>query len=66
MAKETSRGYNPVTRPNPQVDPAHRPTGVMSQFDGNIRPDIMGVRNVRWADDPGYTSEMDDDEDDET
>lgn len=45
--------YNPVTNPNPENSRAHRPTGVMSQFDGNI----VGAEedpNVRYASSPPY------------
>ena len=50
MAK---RGYNPVSNPNPQVDPAQNETGVMSQgHDGNIVGSTD--RNVRYADGPCY------------
>jgi len=54
-----SKGYNPVTRPNPVVSPAE--TGVMSQgFDGNMTGP-SDEPNVRYCDSPGYSS-LDDDE----
>lgn len=66
MAK--SKGYNAVSNPNPQVDRAKNPTGVMSQgFDGNIvqrkaMPDEPWRRNVRYSDGPEY-GEIDNDAD---
>lgn len=52
---ETTRGYNPVSRPNPEV--ASRPTGVLAQFDGSIRPDVdtdEAGENRRTASSPSY------------
>jgi len=57
-----SKGYNPVSNPNPQVDDAPNPTGVMSQgFDGNIvrrkaqpEEEYEFEPNVRYADRPTY------------
>lgn len=51
----TERGFNPVSRPNPSV--ASRKTGVMAQFDGNIRPDTdmdEAGETARYADSPTY------------
>jgi hypothetical protein len=49
MAK---RGYNPVSNPNPQVDPGREPTGIVSQgHDGNI---VGRVHNIRYQDGVPY------------
>ena len=49
-----SKGYNPVKRPNPQVDPAPNGGAVLAQFDGGIRPDIGNDRNIRHSSAPRY------------
>ena len=58
-----NKGYNPVSRPNPQVDPGRNPTGVQAQFDGGIRPDISNDRNVRYQDGPKYGEDAFSDDD---
>jgi hypothetical protein len=35
---------------NPDVSPSSRPTGVMTQFDGNLTHNYDAVRNVRTQD----------------
>lgn len=45
--------YNPVKNPNPDVSRAKNPTGVMSQFDGNIVGEEENP-NVRYSSGPCY------------